>query len=78
MGSHILFIHAFLGSMGAIQRRGLGLGRGLAPLKRILKKDNLCEHAAVFSQTASEPEENIIRAGEGTLVCVYGGVRQII
>ncbi len=67
----ILFIHALLGC--DTTSRIFGLGKGLG-LKKIMKDGNFSELANIFCQTAAHPE-NIIKAGEKALICLYGGVQ---
>ena len=69
---HILFIHAILGC--DVTSRLFGLGKGLA-VKRIKSDFQFCQQAKVFNQIG-QAKEDIIVAGERTLVSLYGGAKE--
>ena len=66
---HILFIHAMLGCDST--SRVFGLGKGVL-LKKIRSNPHLQQYANVFSSRQST-NEDIKKAGEQTLVILYGG-----
>lgn len=66
---NLLFIHAFLGC--DTTSRIFGLGKGAA-LKKFISSAYFREQAKVFSHDSSTQDE-ILLAGENSLVCLYGG-----
>ena len=66
---NLLFIHAFLGC--DTTSRIFGLGKGTA-LKKFISSAYFREQAKVFSHDSSTQDE-ILLAGENSLVCLYGG-----
>ena len=68
---HILFIHARLGCDST--SRVFGLGKG-ALLKKIRSNAHLQQYANVFSSRQST-NEDVQKAGEQTMVILYGGKR---
>ena len=65
---HILFAHALLGCDTTSRVFGIGKPVGLAKLR----KDIFLQQADTFSIGHSS-KEDIINAGENSLVCIYGG-----
>ena len=66
---HILFIHAMLGCDST--SRVFGLGKGVL-LKKIRSNLHLQQYANVFSSRQST-NEDVKKAGEQTMVILYGG-----
>ena len=66
---NLLFIHAFLGC--DTTSRIFGLGKGAA-LKKFISSAYFREQAKVFSHDSSTQDE-ILLAGENSLMCLYGG-----
>jgi len=66
----ILFVHAILGC--DTTSRLFGIGKAVS-LKKVMKNAHFCKLADIFSGDVDISQEDIIKAGESALVCLYGG-----
>ena len=73
MCSHILFIHTILGCDSTLTEQGLGKARAL---KIIIKNAKFRQLAQVFSGNKNNSNEDIIKAGEEALVCLFTGAEK--
>ena len=70
--TNILFVHAVLGC--DTTSRLHGIGKGVA-LKKIKSNANFLEQAKVFSHQAAT-KEDVVKAGEKALLCLYNAVSE--
>lgn len=66
----ILFIHAILGCDSTSRVHGLGKAQAL---KMVTKNNTFYQLAELFCGNINTPQDDIIKAGEDALVCLYNG-----